>query len=240
MKKVFTAMCAIALLAGCTAPAESSAAVSSAADSSSSSEAEVSTGAYEVFNMTGSKVTELYLYETDSEDKGENLAGENGLKNTKHADLTFEGTEETTLTLEFVTEDGFTGTFTTLHIEEAPITLLAEDARTGATEIAFAKPEGTGTYTVYNTTGSKVTELYLHETESEDKGTNYAEGGMEDGAETVLTYDGYMDAVLTVEFVTEDGFSGSFTTLHIEEAPISLLAEDARTGATEIAFSQPE
>lgn len=238
MKKVLTAMCALALLAGCSKPAESAAPASSAAGSAETAEPAAATGEYEVFNMTGGKVTELYLYETGS-DKGENLVAEKALKAGGHKALTFEGKEDTVLTLEFVSETT-SGAFETLHIETAPITLLAEDARTGATVINFVKPEGTGTYTVYNVTGETVTELYLHETASEDKGTNYAEGGMAEGADTTLTFDGFMDAVLTIEFVTESGATGAFTTLHIEEAPISLLAEDARTGATEISFSKPE
>ena len=55
----------------------SSAAASSEASSSevASSEVEATSAEYTVYNTTGSKVTELYLYDAGSEDKGENLAG---------------------------------------------------------------------------------------------------------------------------------------------------------------------
>ncbi len=46
--------------------------------------------------------------------------------------------------------------------------------------------------------------------------------------------------VYTLEFTTESGYTGSFDTLHFEVAPISLLAEDALTGATQISFSAPK
>nr|MCR4883551.1 cytochrome C [Clostridiales bacterium] len=52
------------------------------------------------------------------------------------------GTEDAhgRLTLTFVTESGYTGTFATLLIAVAPITLLAPDAMTGATAISFFAP----------------------------------------------------------------------------------------------------
>ena len=57
----------------------SSAAASSEAASSeaaSSEAAEPTTAEYTVYNTTGSTVTELYLYDAGSEDKGENLAAD--------------------------------------------------------------------------------------------------------------------------------------------------------------------
>ena len=111
------------------APAETPAAVEETA------EAEVATGKYTVYNVTGETVNELYLYETGA-DKGENLAAD-GLKDTKKVELTYDGTAETTLTLEYTTESGYNAKFETLHIEEANINLLAADAMTGATPIEF-------------------------------------------------------------------------------------------------------
>ena len=126
-------------LAACSSPASSAKEETPAAPETTET-AETETGVYKVYNVTGSKVTELYLYETGA-DKGENLAGENGMRNTRSTELTYEGTKETVLTLEYVAEDGTTGKFETLHIEEAPISLIAVDARTGATEISFSQPE---------------------------------------------------------------------------------------------------
>ena len=93
-----------------------------------STEAEDAVGKYTVYNQTGEKVTDLYVYEVGSEDKGENLAGD-GLD------------ADATLVLEFKTESGYEASFETLHIEEAPISLLSVDAMTGATPISFAAPQ---------------------------------------------------------------------------------------------------
>ena len=98
----------------------------------------------------------------------------------------------------------------------------------------------TGTYTVYNTTGDKITELYLHEAGSEDKGENLAGEGLADTASVELKKEGAVDFALVLEFTTESGYTGSFDTLHNEVAPISLLSEDAAAGATVIKFAKPE
>ena len=99
-------------------------------------------------------------------------------------------------------------------------------------------------YTVYNTTGSKVTELYLYDAGSEDKGENLAGEGMADGESIVITRnveaDKQGDVVYVLEFNTEDGNTQSFDTLHYEVAPISLKSVDAAAGATAIAFTAPE
>ena len=99
-------------------------------------------------------------------------------------------------------------------------------------------------YTVYNTTGSTVSELYLYEAGSEDKGENLAGEGLADGESIVITRDVEADkqddVVYVLEFTTEDGSTQSFDTLHYEVAPISLKSVDAAAGATPIAFAAPE
>ena len=97
---------------------------------------EVTTGVYTIHNTTGELVSELYVYETGAEEKGENLAGE-GLNDTEKVEATYEGTTDTVLTLEFTTESGFQGTFETLYIEEVNINLLSAYAMTGATPSQF-------------------------------------------------------------------------------------------------------
>ena len=117
----------------------SSAAASSEAASSeaaSSEAAEPTTAEYTVYNTTGSTVTELYLYDAGSDEKGDNLAGENGL-----ADDEADKQSDVTYILEFTTEDGQTQSFETLHYEVVPISLLNVDAAAGATPIAFTAPE---------------------------------------------------------------------------------------------------
>ena len=101
-----------------------------------------------------------------------------------------------------------------------------------------------GNYTVTNNTGETITDLYIYETGSEDKGTNYAEGGMADGESVTIhtsadedEADGYAQ---TLEYTTESGRTESaFDTLHLEDANLSLLAEDADsyTSATPFEFT---
>lgn len=102
----------------------------------------------------------------------------------------------------------------------------------------------TAEYTVYNTTGEKVTELYLYEVGSEDKGDNLAGEGLADGESVVLTRDEdadkQKDIKYVLEFTTESGDTQSFETLSYEVTPISLLSVDAAAGATPIAFSAPQ
>ena len=97
-------------------------------------------------------------------------------------------------------------------------------------------------YTVYNTTGSTVSELYLYVAGSADKGENLAGEGLADGENVVLTLpeDADQSAKYVLEFTTEDGTTQSFDTLSYEVAPISLLSADAAAGATPISFTAPE
>ena len=102
----------------------------------------------------------------------------------------------------------------------------------------------TGTYTIYNTTGEAVTELYLIDNLTGEKGVNYAVNGFAADACWVITRTitpeekeaGYS---MTLYFKTEGGYEGSFATLHIEVAPIYLLSADGMTGATQISFRAP-
>ena len=96
-------------------------------------------------------------------------------------------------------------------------------------------------YTVYNTTGENVTELYLYVAGSEDKGENLAADGLADGDSVVLTLpeDADKSAEYVLEFTTESGDTQSFDTLSYEVAPISLLSV-AAAGATPISFTAPE
>ena len=63
--------------ASSTASSEAASSVAASSEAASSEAAE--SAEYTVYNTTGSTVSELYLYEAGSEDKGENLAGEAGL-----------------------------------------------------------------------------------------------------------------------------------------------------------------
>ena len=115
---------------------------------------------------------------------------------------------------------------------------VAASSEAASSEAAVEPAE----YTVYNTTGSTVSELYLYVAGSEDKGENLAGEGLADGENVVLSLpeDADQSAKYVLEFTTEDGTTQSFDTLSYEVAPISLLSADAAAGATPIAFSAPE
>ena len=127
------------------AAASSVAASSEAASSEAASSEAAESAEYTVYNTTGSTVSELYLYEAGSEDKGENLAGEAGLADGENVvitrDVEADKQDDMTYVLEFTTEDGSTQSFETLHYETTPISLKSVDAAAGATPIAFAAPE---------------------------------------------------------------------------------------------------
>ena len=115
----------------------------------------------------------------------------------------------------------------------------------GILAAAEAAKASTGTYTFFNKTGETITELYLVDNLTGEKGVNYAVNGFAADACCVITRTvsaaeieaGYS---MTVSFKTEGGYEAQFPTLHIETAPITLLAQDALTGATPITFKAPE
>ena len=130
---------AVALTAcgGSASTAASSTASSEAASSvAASSEAAAESAEYTVYNTTGSTVSELYLYEAGSEDKGGNLAGEAGLADGENVvitrDVEADKQGDMTYVLEFTTEDGSTQSFETLHYETTPLSLKSVDAAAGA------------------------------------------------------------------------------------------------------------
>lgn len=129
--------------ASSTASSEAASSVAASSEAASSEAAE--SAEYTVYNTTGSTVSEPYLYEAGSEDKGENLAGEAGLADGENVvitrDVEADKQDDMTYVLEFTTEDGSTQSFETLHYETTPISLKSVDAAAGATPIAFAAPE---------------------------------------------------------------------------------------------------
>ena len=231
MKKVISLLLALSLVLACAfALAE-----------------ETETCTYTVFNETGEKVTELYVTDNLTGEKSENYAGEEGLKKGGIVEINGTNKEGYVITLSFKTESGYEAAFETLHFETVPISLLpapAEtvDATSGATPISFFAP--VCTYTVYNTTGEKVTGLYVTDNLTGEKGENLAGEGLEDGASVEINGTNKPGYVITLSFTTESGYEAAFETLHFETVPISLLPAktdaDAVTGATPISFSAPE
>ena len=121
----------------------------------------------------------------------------------------------------------------------------AASSEAASSEAASSEAEvESAEYTVYNTTGENVTELYLYVAGSEDKGAlkmltrNIASEYGEYNIQCNGMGPGYAEYVL--EFTTEGGDTQSFDTLSYEVAPISLLSVDAAAGATPISFTAPE
>ena len=67
---------------------------------------------------------------------------------------------------------------------------------------------------LYNTTGSKVTDLYLYEVGAEDKGDNLAGEGLADGDSVVITRDVEADKQADVTYVLEFTTAGGSHRLH--------------------------
>lgn len=217
---------------------------------------------YTLFNETGEKITELYVTDNLTGEKSENYAGEEGL--AKDAVIEINGTnkEGYEITLSFKTESGYEAAFETLHFETVPITLFSKqtvedniaaagpDATSGATPISFFAP--VCTYTVYNTTGEKITELFITDNATGEKSENYAPEGLSDEESVEIKGTKKADYAVTLSFKTESGYEAAFETLHFETVPIWILSRqtvdenisaagpDATSGATPISFRAPE
>ena len=118
-----------------------------------------------------------------------------------------------------------------------------EAAATEAAETEAEKklPEG-AQYTIYNQTGEKVTEIKFTRNDT-GKVALDEKSGLADGASTVLKIK--KDSTVTdktsftFSFTTEGGYTAEFKTLGFEVAPMTLIAEDAKSGATPFKFEAP-
>ena len=102
------------------------------------------TRTYTIQNAMENTVTELYVYPSDSDNRGENLAGD-GLESGESVEVTVTGymlrTENETLyTIEYVAGNKLYG-HRSLHVEdllfETPINLVGVDGVTSATFVSF-------------------------------------------------------------------------------------------------------
>ena len=237
MKKLFALLAAMALLFSCAAFAEEE-------------PAPVKTGVYTIFNKTGELVTEVKLTDNVTGETNDFFAEEDFNFSSDgivvlYFDVPEAEADQHTLTLSYKTESGREEAFTTLKIEEATIELLAADAMTGATPIAFTmvKAEQEGKYTIYNRTGETVKVLNLIDNEEGTVIRQVFQNGLEPNETYEINYIVPADrenVTLTLQFVTESGKIGIFSTLKIEEVPITLLDVDSVSGATPIEFKAPE
>ena len=237
MKKLFALLAAMALLFSCAAFAEEE-------------PAPVKTGVYTIFNKTGELVTEVKLTDNVTGETNDFFAEEDFNFSSDgivvlYFDVPEAEADQHTLTLSYKTESGREEAFTTLKIEEATIELLAADAMTGATPIAFTMPEAKqeGKYTLYNRTGETVKILNLIDNEEGTVVRQVFQNGLEPDETYEINYIAPADrenVTLTLQFVTESGKIGIFKTLKIEVVPITLLDVDSVSGDTPIEFKAPE
>ncbi len=197
-------------------------------------EPETAVASYYIINNTGEKATWSIV-----NNEGELETKEGELEDGKYEAVDFgEVKADLSFTVNYKTESGREGKFETLHVEEANISLLAEDDMTGSTQIAFVQElpvtNAKAAYVVTNNTGEKVT-LTISNNEGE---LDAFEKELADGESVDVDFGEVNDTLsFTVNYKTESGREGKFETLHVEEANISLLAEDDMTGPTQIAFT---
>lgn len=214
--------------------------------------AAVKTGYYIFENNTGEKIMSVTITDNKNPENWFKASRESGFEPGESIAMGMsipadDPDTEHRLSVTFVTESGYEATQPTLSIENVVIGLSKveeADAVSGATPFSFVPMQQTGKYTIINRTGEVVTEVKLVDNVTGDSVGCCPEGGLQDGASIGLGYSVPMDddpkGRLTLIFTTASGQTWDFTTLAIEEAPIYLLAEDARTGATPITFIEPE
>ena len=119
----------------------------------------------------------------------------------------------------------------------------AKTTEAAATEAAETEAEKKlpeeAQYTIYNQTGEKVTEIKFTRNDT-GKVALDEKSGLADGASTVLKIK--KDSTVTdktsftFSFTTEGGYTAEYKTLGFEVAPMTLIAEDAKSGATPFKF----
>ena len=120
-------------------------------------------------------------------------------------------------------------------------TTEAKTTEAAETEAEKKLPEE-AQYTIYNQTGEKVTEIKFTRNDT-GKVALDEKSGLADGASTVLKIK--KDSTVTdktsftFSFTTEGGYTAEYKTLGFEVAPMTLIAEDAKSGATPFKFEAP-
>ena len=236
MRKIFVLLTAMVLLFSCAALAEEET-------------IPVKTGIYTIINKTGETVTEVKITDNVTGDTNDFPFVEDVFLGQDdvvilYFDIPEAEDGEHRLTLSYKTESGREETFGTLSIEEVTIDLLATDAMTGATPIAFSMPkaEQVGQYTFFNRTGEVITILNLIDNDDGATIRTAFNDGFAPNETYTLSFIVPADrenVTLTLQFVTESGKIGIFNTLKIEEATIDLLDVDSVSGATPISFKVP-
>lgn len=202
-------------------------------------------GQYAFHNMSSLVITKITLINNGNTDNVCSIAPEGGLKPDEtsgevglYLEEGDDGSMGLTLMVEF--EDGQVSIFDTLKYEKVMIEVLDPvDETTGATPIAFTAYPQMGHYWIKNATGGTVKDLTISHNAGSEKSHMESEftADAEIGIGFAIPADADKEHCLTVSFTLEDGTEQKFETLSIEDVTITLLAPDAMTGATPIAFS---
>ena len=126
-----------------------------------------------------------------------------------------------------------------MHYERAIIEILPPvDETSGATPIAFTAYRQMGHYWIKNATGGAVKNFTIAHNGTEESSTaEEIAADAEVGIGFSIPDGDDKEHCLTVSFTLADGTEQKFETLSTEDVTITLLAPDAMTGATPIAFS---
>ena len=201
-------------------------------------------GQYIFHNASDLVVTKITLINNSNTDniltiepegglKPDDLSGEVGLFLNEGED----GSMGLMLMIEF--EDGQISIHDKLDFEKAMIEILPPvDPESNEKVIDIVHERQMGYYRIINATGGTVKDVTIAHNESKEY-TKAAE--IPADGEVGIGYsipDGYdTEHCLTISFTLEDGTLQAYTQLSIEKVTITLLAPDAMTGATPIAFS---
>ena len=233
MKKAITLILALVMVICCTAAL------------AEETEERTPDGEYAFHNSSKLVVTKITVIKNADADCVVTIEPEGGLKpdeTTGELGMFLQEGEDAnqglTLMIEF--EDGQMSIFQTLKYEKVMIEILDPvDATSGATPISFATYPQMGHYMIRNATGGTVKDLTISHNAGSEK--THMDSEFADGAEIGIGFaipaDANKEHCLTLSFTLEDGTVQTFETLSIEDVTITLLALDAMTGATPIAFS---
>ena len=189
---------------------------------------------------TEAKTTEAKATEAKTTEAKETEAKETEAKTTE-AKATEAKTTEAKETEAKTTEAKTTEAKTTEAKAAEAKTTEAAATEAAETEAEKKLPEE-AQYTIYNQTGEKVTEIKFTRNDT-GKVALDEKSGLADGASTVLKIK--KDSTVTdktsftFSFTTEGGYTAEYKTLGFEVAPMTLIAEDAKSGATPFKFEAP-
>ena len=233
MKKILALVLALALALCC-----------AAAFAEEETETRTPDGQYVFHNQSNLVVTQISLIDNDHPERVATISMEGGLQPDQSTGelglFLMEGEDgKAGLALQIEFENGEMSIYPTVHYEKVLIEILPPvDANSGATPIAFVAYPQFGNYVIKNATGGDVTDLTIsHNNGSASSVTALLPADDEFTIGFSIPADADKEHCLTLSYKLADGTVQKYENLSIEDVTITLLAADAITGATPIAFS---